>query len=203
VSATRIASSAGSVFGVVLIGLGVWRAFGGEFLGGLWLVVIGLFLRQASTSSYQQLVVRRALGGRAVSDVMAREVVQVGPELTVETLVNDYFWRHHVSSFPVVTDGRTVGLVGIRDLGRLPRERWPESRVRDVMRPLNDALAASPHESLWVALEKISRNGIGRLAVLDRDRLVGYLSVKDIMHVLTVSTIATRVAGVGWKEETP
>jgi Zn-dependent protease/CBS domain-containing protein len=200
--ATRIASGAGSIFGLVLMGLGVWRALGGEFLGGLWFVVIGLFLRQASTASYQQLMIRRALGGRTVADVMAREVVHVAPELTVETLVNDYFWRHHVSSFPVVDDGRPLGLIGIHDLGRLPRERWPESRVREVMRPLTDTLVASPQESLWLALEKVSRNGIGRLAVVDRDRLAGYLSVKDIMHVLTVSTIGTPAGRVEPKEAT-
>jgi Zn-dependent protease/CBS domain-containing protein len=198
--ATRIASGAGSIFGLVLMGLGVWRALGGEFLGGLWFVVIGLFLRQASTASYQQLMIRRALGGRTVADVMAREVVHVAPELTVETLVNDYFWRHHVSSFPVVDDGRPLGLIGIRDLGRLPRERWPESHVREVMRPLTDTLVASPQESLWLALEKVSRNGIGRLAVVDRGRLAGYLSVKDIMHVLTVSTIGTPAGRVEPKE---
>jgi Zn-dependent protease/CBS domain-containing protein len=200
--ATRIASGAGSIFGLVLMGLGVWRALGGEFLGGLWFVVIGLFLRQASTASYQQLMIRRALGGRTVADVMAREVVHVAPELTVEALVNDYFWRHHVSSFPVVDDGRPLGLIGIRDLGSLPRERWPESRVREVMRPLTDTLVASPQESLWLALEKVSRNGIGRLAVVDRDRLAGYLSVKDIMHVLTVSTIGTPAGRVEPKEAT-
>jgi Zn-dependent protease/predicted transcriptional regulator len=189
--ATRIASGAGSLFGLGLIVLGVWRALAGEFLGGLWLVVIGLFLRQTSAASYQQLVVRRALGDRSVAEVMAREVVHVPPDLRVERLVDDYFWRHHVSSFPVVDGGRTLGLVGIHDLGRLPRERWAETRVRDVMRPVTDALVASPRESLWQALEKVSRNGIGRVAVVEGDRLAGYLSVKDIMHVLTVSALVT------------
>lgn len=36
--ATRIASQAGEAFGLVLMGLGVWRALTGEFLGGLWFV---------------------------------------------------------------------------------------------------------------------------------------------------------------------
>jgi CBS domain-containing protein len=37
------------------------------------------------------------------------------------------------------------------------------------------------------ALEKLSRNGLGRLAVLEGGRLAGYLSLKDVLHVLTVS----------------
>lgn len=115
---------------------------------------------------------------------MVREVVHVPPDLSVERLVDDYFWRHQVLSFPVVDGGR-VGLVGIHDLGRRPRERWTESRVRDIMRPVSDALLAAPRESLWQALEKVSRNDIGRAAVVDDRRLARYLRLKDIMHVLT------------------
>jgi CBS domain-containing protein len=47
-------------------------------------------------------------------------------------------------------------------------------------------LTASPRDSLWQALDKISQNGLGRLAVVEDRRLVGYLSIKDVMHVLTV-----------------
>jgi Zn-dependent protease/CBS domain-containing protein len=197
--ATRIASTTGSAFGVGLMALGAWRALSGEFLGGLWFVLIGLFLRQASTASYQQLLARRGLDGRSVGDVMTREVVTVPPDLTIEKLVDDFFWHHHVSSFPVVDRQRLVGLVSIRDLGRVPRARWAASSIGEVMRPVVDSLVASPHDSLWQALEKVSRNGIGRVAVVDSDRLAGYLSVKDIMHVLTVSTIATPAAGPGEK----
>jgi CBS domain-containing protein len=180
------------MFGLGLMAVGVWRALGGEFLGGLWFVVIGLFLRQASTASYQQLVIQRALGGRAVADVMTRAVIQAPPDVTVEALVDDYFWRHHVSSFPVVDDGRLLGLATIQDLGRLPREQWAGTRIADVMRPVTDELVVGPRDSLWKALEKVSRNGVGRVAVMDGDRMAGYLSVKDIMHVLTVVQLSNR-----------
>lgn len=185
--ATRIASTAGSGFGLALILLGVWRGLAGEFLGGLWLVVIGLFLRQASTASYEQLLVHRALRGRSVAEIMTREVVQIAPDVTVAALVDDYFWRHHVTSFPVVDDGRLLGVVSIHDVGSLPREHWSQRRVADVMRPVTDALVVAPQAQLLQVLEKVSRNGIGRVAVVDGDRLAGYLSVKDIMHVLTVA----------------
>ena len=65
------------------MGIGAFRAFTGEFMGGLWLVLIGLFLRQAAEGSYQQVVLRRALGPLAVRDVMTRAVVQVPADLPV------------------------------------------------------------------------------------------------------------------------
>ncbi len=47
--------------------------------------------------------------------------------------------------------------------------------------PLTDTLAAARADRVPEALEKLSRNGLGRLAVLDRGRLAGYLSLKDVM----------------------
>jgi len=188
--ATRIASQAGGAFGVALIVLGAWRALAGEFLGGLWFVVIGLFLRQAAQAGYQQLVIRRALGPRTVADAMTREVVHVPPDLDLARLVDDFFWRRHVTSFPVVAGDRIGGIVSVHALEQVPRERWATTTVESVMLPLTDELVASPRDSLWQALEKVSRNKLGRLAVVEDGRLAGYLSVKDVMHVLTVATAA-------------
>jgi len=192
--ATRIASQAGQGFGLALIVLGAWRALGGEFLGGLWFVVIGLFLRQAAQTSYQQLVIRRALAPRTVRDAMTRDVIHVPPDLDIARLVDDFFWARHVTSFPVVAGGRVLGIVSIHALQQVPRDRWTETPVESVMVPLSDDLVVSPDDSLWQALEKVSRNGVGRLAVIDDGRLAGYLSVKDVMHVLAVAT-ASPAAG--------
>lgn len=186
--ATRIASQAGSAVGLALIVVGAWRALVGEFLGGLWFVVIGLFLRQAAQASYQQLVVRRALAPRRVREAMTRDVVHVPPDLDLARLVDEFFWPHHVTSFPVVAGGRVQGIVSVHALGDVPRERWGTTPVERIMVRLTEALVAAPDDSLWVALEKVSRNGLGRLAVVEGGRLVGYLSVKDITHVLTVTT---------------
>ena len=56
------------------------------------------------------------------------------------------------------------------------------------MRPLAEGLMAAPGDSLWQAFDKLAQNGLGRLAVLDGGRLVGYLSVKDVMHVLALAS---------------
>ncbi|MGH7393284.1 MAG: site-2 protease family protein [Candidatus Rokuibacteriota bacterium] len=186
--ATRVAASAGGTVAFLLMALGVFRGLAGDFLGGLWFVLIGLFLRQASQASYQQLLLRRTLEPLAVRDVMTAHVVHVAPDLTVARAVDDVFWRHHVSSFPVVAGGQVLGIVGVQALGQVPRERWADTKVGDIMLPISDQLTTSPGQTLWDAFQKLSSNGLGRLAVLESGRLVGYLSVKDVMHVLAVST---------------
>ena len=54
------------------------------------------------------------------------------------------------------------------------------------MRPLTDELVVGPDNSVFDALGKATRNQLGRLAGLKDSRLVGYLSLKDITHVLAL-----------------
>jgi CBS domain-containing protein len=63
------------------------------------------------------------------------------------------------------------------------------------MRPLSDSLIVAQGDSLVRALEKASTNGIGRLAVLESGRLVGYLSLKDITHALILKGVPPGRAG--------
>lgn len=185
--ATRVASRAGGAFAMFLVVLGALRALGGQFLGGLWLILIGLFLREGAEGSYRQVALERLLAPLAVRDGMTRTVIAVPPDLSIARAVDDFFWRHHVSSFPVLEGDRVVGIISVDRLKRLPRDRWATAAVRDVMLPITEALMAGPDDSLWSAFQKLSQNGVGRLAVVDHGRLTGYLSIKDITHLIAVS----------------
>jgi Zn-dependent protease len=183
--ATYFASQAGVGLAYGLMALGVLQILGGGVIGGSWMVLLGLFLSTAAEVSYAQTSVRRMLAKISVADVMTREVVTIGADATVAELV-DLFWAHHVTSFPVV-EGETVrGIVTVQSVHEVPRERWMHTRVRESMRSLTDDLVVAPRDSLVRALDKASRNGVGRLAVMDGGRLRGYLSLKDITHVLTL-----------------
>jgi Zn-dependent protease/predicted transcriptional regulator len=189
--ATRTAGRAGAGVAVFLMVVGILQTIGGNFVGGLWLVLIGLFLRQAAEGSSRQQQVREALSPLAVRDAMTRAVVHVPADLPVARLVDEVFWSHHVSSFPVIERERVVGLVTVDQLKRVPRARWADTRVRDLMHPLREALQAAPGDALSDAFEKLAGNGVGRLAVLEAGQLVGYLSIKDVTHVLAVSAPET------------
>lgn len=69
VSSTRIASRIGSGFGILLMILGVWNVFRGDFIGGIWWIFIGMFVRNASEMSYRQVLYRREMEAHRVIDV--------------------------------------------------------------------------------------------------------------------------------------
>ena len=186
--ATRTAGQAGVGVALFLMMIGILQTITGNFVGGLWLLLIGLFLRQAAEGTSRQQQVQEAMRALTVRDVMTRAVVHVPADLSVARLAEEVFWRHHVSSFPVSERERVVGLVTVDQLKRIPRAKWADMRVRDLMLPLGESLQAAPGDALWSAFEKLVANGVGRVAVLDGGQLVGYLSIKDVTHVLAVST---------------
>jgi Zn-dependent protease/CBS domain-containing protein len=183
--ATATASRVGRGVAIGLVVLGTWQAFAGAFLSGLWLVLIGLFLRQAASLSHSQATLASALGELPVTDVMTREVVTVSWNATIADLVQQ-FWAHHVTSFPVVAGGVVRGIATVHDLDRVAVDAWERTSIQNVMRPLTGAMTIPSTATALDALQQASTNGIGRLAVLDGTRLVGYLSLKDLGHVLAL-----------------
>jgi len=202
--ATAVASRVGGLFALALITLGVVQIVTGRLVSGIWLTLIGLFLRGAADMSSVQTALREALGALPVRTAMARDVVSMPVGTTVDALVRA-FWTHHFTSFPVVEDGRVVGLVTVHQLHRVPQGEWATRTVQDVMTPVSDAFVVRPGDMLLHALEKVTRNGLGRVAVLDDGgRLAGYLSLKDITHVLALQGVTdaeSKVAPGGARPE--
>jgi Zn-dependent protease/CBS domain-containing protein len=186
--ATATASRVGRGVAIGLVVIGTWQAFTGSFLSGLWLVLIGLFLRQAASLSHSQATLASALGELPVTDVMTREVVTVSWNATVADLVQQ-FWAHHVTSFPVVAGGVVRGIATVHDLDRVAVDAWERTSIQNVMRPLTGSMTIPSTATALDALHQASTNGIGRLAVLDGTRLVGYLSLKDLGHVLALRSL--------------
>ena len=183
--ATWLAARVGTAFAFGLMGLGVLQILGGALVGGFWTILIGLFLRSAADASYAQVALREALDRLPVRDIMTRDVQTVPPDASVAEL-GERFWAHHVTSFPVVGDGTVRGIASVHDLAKIPEERRVQAHVADVMRPLDADLAVRSGDPVMDAMAKAARNRLGRLAVIDDGRLVGYLSLKDITHVLAL-----------------
>ncbi|MEN8160354.1 MAG: site-2 protease family protein, partial [Myxococcota bacterium] len=97
--ASRVATEAGKGLGLGLAILGGLQIFAGALVGGIWLVLIGLFARGLAESSYQSLILRQLLGQVAVEDVMVRDPVCVPPDLTLARLVDEYVLGHGFRGF--------------------------------------------------------------------------------------------------------
>jgi Zn-dependent protease/CBS domain-containing protein len=183
--ATRIASAIGGGFGILLIVLGVYRVLTGDFIGGMWWFLIGLFVRFAAHASYQQVLVREGLRGVPVRRIMTADPVTVPPTITIAQLIDDYAYRYHHSVFPVVDRGRLVACIGMRDIKRLPRKRWSATTVAEIMQPCSEATATSADMDAMQALSLMIRTENSRLLATEGDRLVGIVTLRDMMKFLS------------------
>ncbi len=184
--ATRVASQVGSGFGVVMIILGAWQFITGNVIGGIWLFLIGMFLRSAARMSYQQLVVRRALEGEKVSRFMKNEPVTVSPKTTIMELVEDYVYKYHFQMFPVVDEGKLVGCVTTHQVKEVPRDEWAARRVRDVEVKCPQEETVAPDDDAMKALAMMSRLNTSRLMVVEGETLKGIITLKDMMQLLSL-----------------
>jgi Zn-dependent protease/predicted transcriptional regulator len=184
--ATRVTSAIGSFFGIFLIVMGVVSFIGGNFVGGVWWFLLGMFLRAAAQASYQQLLMRRVLEHEPVRRLMMADVKAVPPDLTVEHLVDEHIYKHHFNSFPVVEDGRILGCVTIGEVKRTPRDQWSTRTVREVMAPCTDDNTIGPDEDAIRALRKMQRHGASRLLVVADGRLEGILTNHDLMRLISL-----------------
>jgi Zn-dependent protease len=182
--ATQLASRIGNGFGILLMIVGVLNVVRGDLIGGMWLFLIGMFLRGAASMSYQQVLIRQGFEGVPVRRIMTGSPVSVSPSLSLADLVQDYFYHHYHKTFPVVEGGRIVGIVSVRDVKPVPRERWREARVADVMAPLTADNTIRPDAGAFEALQLMTRTGNSRLVVVDGTTLVGIVSLKDMMSYL-------------------
>lgn len=129
--ATAAAARVGRGFGYGLVGLGLAGAFLGA-PGLLWLGLIGLFLILAGQAEEAGVRLKSTFPGLGLRKVMAVPATTLDADSTVEEALRERFATLGYQAFPVVEDGRPVGLLSIDQVQALPAEGRVGTRVGDL-----------------------------------------------------------------------
>jgi Zn-dependent protease len=188
--ATNFAATIGRGFSYVLIGVGIFMAIQIDFLSGIWLVFIGMFLGQAARSATYQTAVLSRIEGVRVRDVMDHEPVAIPAGMTIADGLHEYFLRYRYDWFPVVDDaGRFVGIVDRERAERIPDDRQGVFTVREILRNEEDNLRVRSDDPLEVLLGRQALMRLGALmAVDDGDRLLGIVTWDQVRRALQQGT---------------
>jgi len=184
--ATRIATSIGTGFGIFLILFGIVNVVMGRIINGIWLFMIGLFLRNAAQMSYQQVLIRKALEGETVQHFMKKDPVTAPSSISIKELVEDYIYNYHFKMYPVVEGGELIGCITSRQVKDVPRDQWTSRTVGNVANRCSPENTIDPAADALKALSVMSRTGNSRLMVVDNGRLVGIITLKDIMGFIAI-----------------
>ncbi|MGQ9572223.1 MAG: site-2 protease family protein [Dehalococcoidia bacterium] len=186
VKATQWAALAGSGVAFLLMGLGVVSILAGNFLGGIWLIVIGWFLRSAAEASYRQVIMGEALEGVKVASIVRRDMRPVPPDISVSDLVQDYLMAYAQRAFPVMKGDELLGVVTLSDLQKAERDKWDQTRVRDIMTPREDLLGISTADAVSEAIKLMTARDIHQLPVTEGGRFVGFVTRSDVLRVMSI-----------------
>jgi predicted transcriptional regulator len=133
--ATRFAARLGRAGGYGLVGLGVAALLlRSDFVTGIWLIFIGVFLAGAARSAEVQATVSGRIEHLTVSDVMDTEPVAISEDTSAADAEHSYFLRYGWPWFPVVDSvGRLVGVVSREAVETVPTGDRESRRIGAVM----------------------------------------------------------------------
>jgi Zn-dependent protease/CBS domain-containing protein len=182
--ATRVGANVGRGFGYLLIALGIAMfVFQGSF-SGAWLAFLGWFLLTAATAEARYLLTQQALSGLRVRDVMTPDPVVVSPDTTLGEFMDKTMFSRRHTTYPVVADGKPVGLLPFRCVANVPRDQWDASRVRDCLVSLDEVPVLRENEDAVDALAELSQSAGGHGLVVSNGGLAGIVSTSDLARAL-------------------
>lgn len=117
-----------------------------------------------------------------VGKVATKKVITVSPEQTLREVSHLITSTGHLA-YPVLEDGKLIGLISYRDILKVPSDLIDKAKVREVMS--TRLITATPNESLAIALRRMDETGYGHLPVvnpLNPTKLLGILSKRDIIR---------------------
>jgi Zn-dependent protease/predicted transcriptional regulator len=184
VGATRIATRLSEALSLLMMFGGFVAIVFGDFVDGIWIVVLGWFIKSGAETSMRQTLLGETLTGVSVGDIMTRGPLTVPPEITVQQLVSDYFLVHPHEGYPVMKDGKLLGLVTLRSARAIPKDQRINETVAQAMVSYEHAPTVHAGESALDALQRMAREKVEVMLVTDGDRLIGLVARSDLMKTI-------------------
>ena len=184
--ATRIAARIGMGFAYLLIAYGLATfVFAGSLIGGVWSVFLGWFLLSAARAEETGGMIRQALSGISVREVMTPNPEQAPDDISVEDALHGYVLASRHSTFPTHdASGRLSRLLTMAALKNVEPEARATTLVKQVTCPLDRVSTAGPADPVANLLGVAEGCSEGRTLVVDGGRLVGIVSPSDINRLL-------------------
>lgn len=121
-----------------------------------------------------------------VSEIMTplERVVSVRKDTPLSILYFMILESKH-TAFPVLDDGRLVGIITLKQLSDMRQEEIGEMKVEDILR--GELIVTYPDETAYDVLEKMNRFDVEILPVVDRadeGKLLGVVSKRDTLNAI-------------------
>ena len=177
--ATQIAADVGKGFAILfgIIGLILFSPF---------LILIALFVYIGANMESAAVKYSYLLQDVTVGEMMSSPVTTVPPALPLSQVINMMYTSKHLG-FPVVDRDTLVGMVTLADVNRHSPIDREAMQVRDVMS--HDPVTLPPSAPVIDALRIMSARDIGRIPIVQDDKILGIVTRTDILKVTELKQV--------------
>ena len=183
--ATKSAARVGRIFAVTLIGLGVAAAFTMHIIPGVWLVLIGLFLKNSAENEYRSFELRFGLQDMKVSEIMVPPIA-VNTSMTISQFVNDYVFHYHYRVFPVLELDRFMGMIDVRSIKGVPPAEWPTTKIGPYLSDSSTYCVLDPDMNATDALRILLAQNCSKAPIVRKGVLMGILTRSDLFKLVSL-----------------
>lgn len=182
--ASLTAARAGRFVGYGLAIAGFAEMLYWSTVGGVWLILVGLFLASTAGAEQRATLAGSALAGVRVADVMVEPDVAPGWR-TVQDFIEEVAARSRQSAFPVRSfGGDLAGVIVGEALTRIPPAQRATRRVDQVALRVPEKYQAAPEDPVGPLLGRPPLGGEVVAIVIDEGRIVGIVCADDLRRAM-------------------
>ena len=178
--ATRQAVTVGQACSMLLFFAGMWNT---------WLMMIGFFLFVGAQLEERSVMFQSVLENVHMRDVMLTDFATLSPADTLEDALHKAV--HSLQDdFPVIRGTDLVGVISRQNILEALRAEG-NSYVQSAMNRAYEVAASS--DSLASAFRKITARGMTLIPVVENERLVGIVTLQNLMHSMSLLAESRRL----------
>ena len=183
--ATKIATTIGVMISYIFMGFGFMVLLRGDFIGGLWILLMGWFLHSGAQSYMSQFELTTSLKGITVENIMNTKIISVKQDSSIYSVLRDFFMITMKSELPVTDEqSHLLGMITLKAILDVPENQREIVQVQDMMIPPKYLAVMEPHAQAEKALLEMIQKRVGKVFVCDNDgKLLGVVSKTDIIEL--------------------
>ncbi|WP_018863962.1 site-2 protease family protein [Thioalkalivibrio sp. ARh3] len=155
----------------------------GNLIGGLWIMLIAWFLLNMAEAQGRMYDMRERLADVRARDLANPEPPFVNPDASIEEWINRFVLPGGRRSFLVGRPERVLGLVTLSDSRKVPRDRWADTRVTEIMTPEDSLRRVAPDAKAEEVLQVMSERNLNQIPVMEESgRAIGWIDRQQLLR---------------------
>ncbi len=179
----QAAVAGGRLVAYGLFALGIWNMlFVGNLIGGVWIMLIAWFLLTTARGQGWAYDLREGLSGVLAQDLAESGIPEVAPTSSIDDWIQQQVLPAGRRAFIVGNARQPLGLISLSDVRSVPRERWRDVTVSEVMTPVERLLHVGPLVEADRVLQYMTEKNLNQVPVMQDGRILGWIDRQSLLR---------------------